>query len=573
MQSLGRGNPTAFDCDDEEFLKEELKKWALLFDVRHNQLDALLKILIDTGHILPRSARTLLGTQRVVETQKIGKGEYYYFGSSSILHNFLRYPNEIRDGLIPPLKLQLNVDGVPLFNSSTRGFWPILATFSNLEPSLVFPLAILSLEGKPETREFLKEAVEDLKTILSEGLFDGVKTIPVVLQAVICDAPARAMVKETKQFQNSYYGCDLCSQPGEFVNRRMTFPEVHDLTLRTNESFRARVDKIHQPNDIVSVFCELNVDMVLDFPIDYMHSVCLGVVKRMIEFWTHGIAHIKRAALSAGQKHIINQNLEKLKRHVPSCFARKPRTLTDVPRWKATEFRTFLLYTGPVVLDGILSEKYYDHFMLLSLGISILICPSLSKTDADFAGALLKKFVSDCPLIYCPEFVVYNVHSLVHLSALVKRHGCLDSFSAFKFENHLQTIKKMVRTTTKPLAQVVKRSSEHASLPVNLTMKTKTISERAPDNVFIVSSGRKELCVEVCQYHPRRQLCVCTVYGRSHNFFKSSELPCSQYRAVHVINSNDTHIGTFHIASLTKQAMKLPLSNNKCVVMGILHDI
>ena len=59
--------------------------------------------------------------------------------------------------------------------------------------------------------------------------------IEVELKTAICDVPVRAMGKETKQF-NSYYGCDQCTQRGEYLNRRMTFPEYDNLTLRIDAS-------------------------------------------------------------------------------------------------------------------------------------------------------------------------------------------------------------------------------------------------------------------------------------------------------------------------------------------------
>lgn len=48
---------------------------------------------------------------------------------------------------------------------------------------------------------------------------------------------------------------------------------------------------------------------------------------------------------------------------------------------------------------------------------------------------LLKPFVSEYPSQYGLEYVGYNVHGLIHIADFVLIHGCLDRFSAIKFEN------------------------------------------------------------------------------------------------------------------------------------------
>jgi hypothetical protein len=51
----------------------------------------------------------------------------------------------------------------------------------------------------------------------------------------------------------------------------------------------------------------------------------------------------------------------------------------------------------------------------------------------DYANSLLSKFVHDAEILYGREMLVYNVHSLLHLTNSVKRLGRLDHFSAFIF--------------------------------------------------------------------------------------------------------------------------------------------
>ena len=53
--------------------------------------------------------------------------------------------------------------------------------------------------------------------------------------------------------------------------------------------------------------------------------------------------------------------------------------------------------------------------------------------------------------IYRPEFLSYNVHSLIHLPDDVLRYGSLPNFSAFPFENYMQTLKKIVEKERQPV--------------------------------------------------------------------------------------------------------------------------
>eukprot|EP00102_Acyrthosiphon_pisum_P021546 XP_016658756.1 PREDICTED: uncharacterized protein LOC107883382 [Acyrthosiphon pisum] len=123
-------------------------------------------------------------------------------------------------------------------------------------------------------------------------------------------------------------------------------------------------------------------------------------------------------------------------------FCRLPRSLEEIEFWKATEFRSFLLYTGPIVLRGRLKKKFYLHYLHFHTAIRLLISSETCFIYNDLANTLLRTFVNDYSNLYGREYISYNVHSLIHLSNFVQNHGPLDSFSSFKFENYLQLIKK-----------------------------------------------------------------------------------------------------------------------------------
>ena len=77
-----------------------------------------------------------------------------------------------------------------------------------------------------------------------------------------------------------------------------------------------------------------------------MHLICLGVVKRILVFLKHGPRICKLSNLLLAE---INYNLIKLKSSIPSDFVRQPRSLLFLDRWKAVEFRQFLMYAGVIV--------------------------------------------------------------------------------------------------------------------------------------------------------------------------------------------------------------------------------
>jgi hypothetical protein len=106
------------------------------------------------------------------------------------------------------------------------------------------------------------------------------------------------------------------------------------------------------------------------------------------------------------------------------------------------------------------ANEVFGHFMLLSVGIMLLVHPIYHRACNDYVHELFKMVVEQSVTIYRPEFVVYNVHCLVHLAAEANERGCLDSFSAFPYENELKTLKRLVRKAAVPLSQVVRRLSE-----------------------------------------------------------------------------------------------------------------
>ncbi len=85
--------------------------------------------------------------------------------------------------------------------------------------------------------------------------------------------------------------------------------------------------------------------------------------------------------------------------------------------------------------------------MLLHVAIRILSCDQSvrSEENTDYANSLLVAFINQSPGIYGDSFITYNIHNLCHLSEECRRLGGLETFSCFVFENHLGTLKNLLK--------------------------------------------------------------------------------------------------------------------------------
>ncbi|KAJ8940896.1 hypothetical protein NQ318_004595 [Aromia moschata] len=244
-----------------------------------------------------------------------------------------------------------------------------------------------------------------------------------------------------------YSSCDKCTEPGEYYDGRVILKKISS-SKRTDTSFRLQQDEEHHLG--ISPLTRLNVGLVSTFPIDYMHACCLGVCRKLLNFWIGGNL---KTRLPNRLVKTISQRLVSLKPYIPLEFNRKPRSLDELQRWKATEFR--------IVLKDVTDLAVYEHFLLFHCAISILISDRhISKYGFEYPNKLLCAFVTHCEKLYGKQFLIYNVHILCHLVDDVKNYGPLDRFSAFPFENYLGVLKKLIKSPTQPLQQIHRRLKE-----------------------------------------------------------------------------------------------------------------
>ena len=438
--------------------------------------------------------------------------------------------------------------------------WPIQCAVTNIANAANKPFvaALYSGRNKPQNSDYLLDFVDELQTLTQSGIAGK----NVSIKNIVCDTPARSLVKGTIRF-NGRYGCDFCDVRGEYDGRMLFLSKGN---LRTDESFRNKENSEHHKTD--SPFLRLEIDMIRQFPLDPMHCVDLGVTKRLLLLWKEGPLPYR---LSAGLIDVISQFHQRLQPCMPSEFNRKPRGLDELKMWKATELRTFLLYTGPVVLKFVLDNEKYEHFLSLSIAIRILYSDKFAHLQ-QYADGLLSFFVNKAKILYSRNFISYNVHCLLHLSDTAKHYGSLQVCSAYKYENNMTQIKKCVRGTGDPVIQIANRLAENSFI--------EQLSQNEDSTKLMVKSCVKLNSGDFCVVHEVRESRVfCEVFTQTRPMYTE---PCdSRIIGIHRGCTQNTDMVWKDVTDFLDRttAIKIPLSlfdreqTTSVVLIPLIHTL
>lgn len=588
---------TDSEAEDINFdIRREIQLWHIKNKNTHASTTDLLKVLKRHPcfqNELPADSRTLLKTPRDTISRKVEPGNYVHFGLKGQLLKYLRNCEVSPESI----SVQINIDGLPISKSTNKQLWPILCCICETDYP-VFPIGIYSGNQKPAcVDDYLSEFIEEVGQLYNAGVEEGGVIVPFKISSFICDAPARAYITQIKG-HSGFYACSKCTLKGDHIEKRLVFLES-DAELRTNESFRRRVQPKHHIG--LSPLEKLPLDLVVTIPLEYMHLVCLGVTRRLIHLWLKGKRKIFR--LSQNDISSIDQKLLAIKKLTPQDFARKPRTIREFERWKAAELRQFLLYYGPIIMKKFLPETHYNLFLKLHLGIRILCSPKICISRNEEAEKYLRTFVKDYQEIYGSYQCTYNVHGLLHLPVDVLNHGCLDDFSAFKFENYLGKLKQKLRHSFQPLQQVYRRIIEEHECcvvkqpgviqdkavllyphclhlyPRDLEVDTEyqsarlnniSLSVKEGNNFVLLKCGRVAKIINICKLI-NGDTVLLVKYFRNKRLYSHYKDECNTLQLYEITEDKNSALATILISEVAKKSYVIKISKSKFASIPVLH--
>lgn len=365
------------------------------------------------------------------------------------------------------LPLIANTDGIKVYRSNTKSLWLIQICPAYLPPMIRYKhtmvVAAHFAKNKPIMSAFFYPLLKDIRDMNDAGgivINKEEKTytfLPLILSAC-CDLPAKADLQGTIG-HSGRYGCGYCLHPGILIkgDKKLVVRYVKgsdNYGIRSHEKMMDTYGQMESTpilgiKKISCMVAAYDFDLIHSFPIDWMHCVHLGIVKKILSLWLDTDHRGKPHNMSKRQQVALSNRLVKIK--PISDIIRKPKSLFSKGDFKANEFRSLLLYYLPMALDGLIHSKYIENFRLLSSACYLLSKKKIQQEEIKVARSRLNEFVNSYEILYGREMVTMNVHLARHLTMTVEHLGPLWANSAYSFEANNGVIVKSNNSTNHSL--------------------------------------------------------------------------------------------------------------------------
>ena len=177
-------------------------------------------------------------------------------------------------------------------------------------------------------------------------------------------------------------------------------------------------------------------DYILSMPTEYMHLVCLGGVKRLLELtFSVGESRYRNTKRPLSPPHLFNELMRNTK--VVHESSRRARKL-DLSVMKAQELRNLLIFFFPFVTQSLEGhEKEIKVWEMLAFMVRACILPEeeFQLVNASSIKYCQKNFYLTYQNLFGEKNCTYSIHVLSSHLHLMRAKGPLTESSAFRFES------------------------------------------------------------------------------------------------------------------------------------------
>ena len=353
------------------------------------------------------------------------------------------------------ITLTLNTDGMVVYKKGHISAWPFYLTINELPMVLKYKIKNVIISAiyigyrKIDNLEAINKIMHQISSFRNNV---EIKSRQIQIEVIYgaFNKPARSLALNC-QSSNAFYGCVFCTQILQTNSKKTTTMNCY-LNINTKLIYMLLIAVLMLLKRIkfskatkVILLCSnfyTNFDHILlyfkrYFPkydlvnsniIDNLHTIYLGVVKKIIEK-----AVEKKIFGSEANLSIID---DKMTQNFGTKEIERCGSIFMTANWKGKDFQKFLFFYGvPLCYTYSKNHKIINIFKLLSEAIFILS----GRMINDDLLALADKKINDC-LFLCTEIfgeyiITPNFHELCHLCFIIKKSGPLWLHSTFNFES------------------------------------------------------------------------------------------------------------------------------------------
>ena len=202
-----------------------------------------------------------------------------------------------------------------------------------------------------------------------------------------------------------------------------------------------------------------NFDIVRDTPCEYLHSTCLGVVKRTVSL-TFSVGESRPRITKRKLSDPSQFNALMLKIKMPKESSRRAREL-DFAVLKGAEFRNISIFFFPLVIECIEEgEEERELWLCLAYMVRACIVPTeeFRYVNLNVVEMCSKKVYQLYEKLFGAVNCTYNTHTVFSHITEIRAHGPLTETSAFSFESFYGELKTCyVPGTPSPLKQAFQK--------------------------------------------------------------------------------------------------------------------
>lgn len=362
--------------------------------------------------------------------------------------------------------IDLSLDGIQECKSSSLSADIYSVSFKNCKT--VYPIKIIRSfnKFKPDEQEILKSVLKDINSNVLK------------IRTCVCDNPKRSFIRSALSHGASF-AYEYCESRAEYIvstaldNKRrgqLAWPfSTYDGPRRTIEKIKNITEKIENGENLSRdeakcfygtspLLSQNDFHFIFDIPSEYMHSGCLGQVKRLLELtFNVGERRDRNTTRKLSEPSEYNKYISTVK--VTREFSRRQRHL-DFGVFKAQDFRNVILFFYPIVLQCIGDNYKKEKRIWLQLAYVMRSCVLPNRQFNSISKNVLKKttksFYRSFEALYGKKNCTYSVHQMASHSLEIRGDDPMTEKSAFKFENFYAEVRNLFQPgTISPTKQII----------------------------------------------------------------------------------------------------------------------